>query len=102
MVKFDNYVFFALCEYSLGLYKGTHYSRYRSFCQDFKATIQLNNFSSVEKERLFAMCGHLILLFGFDIEESMRYVGRYFLENKYLSFELPTRNIKEYYSTSFN
>ena len=102
MLKFDNYVFYAFCDYSYILYRDTHYRRYRSFCCGFRSTIQLDNFSNVDWERLFAMCGYLMLLFGFNVEESMGYIKRYFLEDKFIIFELPTRNIREYFPTSFN
>ena len=102
MFKFDNYVFFTICEYSLTIFKGTHYSRYRSFCYDFKANIALGTFSKVEKERLFAICGHLMLIYGFDIDEALSYVGRYFNEEKFIDYEMPIRKVKEYYSTAFN
>jgi len=102
MLKFDNYVFFTICEYTLDMFKRTHYSRYRSFCYDFKANIELGDFSKVERERLFSICGHLMLVYGFDIEEAMMYIGRYFKEEKFITFELPIRSVKEYFSSAFN
>ena len=102
MFKFDNYVFFSICEYSLQLYEGSHYSRYRLFCHAIKNIIHLGNYDKKDTERIFAICGHLMLLYGFGIEEAMRYVGRYFNEEQYIQFEIPTRNIKESFPSGFN
>ena len=102
MYKFDNYVFFTICEYTLNLPKSSFYSGYCSFCNAMKNTIILENFSKKDTEFIFAVSGHLMLLYGFNITEAMHYIGRYFNEEKYLTFERPTREIKEFFSSGFN
>ena len=48
------------------------------------------------------MCDYLVLLFNFTIDESMQYIGWYFLNDKFIEFEMPVRNIKLFFKTSFN
>jgi hypothetical protein len=102
MLKFDNYVFFTLCEHSLRLFEKSNFSTYIAFCNGMGNTIKLGNFNKTDTNILASLLNDLILIFSFTDVEAYFYIKRFFSEEKFIIYDKPVRLLKEYYNFSFN
>jgi len=102
MNNLDNYIYYTICEKSYELFEKTKYMNYPSFCNGFKTAMILNDFSKKECSLLFELNIYLNIIYGFDKETSAEYIGKYFIEDKYVTFEEPMRLTKFYFKNSFN
>lgn len=101
MNRFDNYIFYSICDKSYELYKKGHFRNYHSFCNTLKSSIILESFSSGEKALLFEINLYLKKLYGFDDDTIAYYTLRYFLGDKYRIFEETIRLTKECFGKLF-
>jgi hypothetical protein len=102
MDKLENYIFYSICEKSYELFETTNYSTYRMFCISFRNNIKLNSIDNTEYDKINEIYYYLNVIYNLDYETSVSYIGRYFLEEKYIIFEVPFRLILEYFRDSFN
>jgi hypothetical protein len=102
MLKFDNYVFFTLCEHSLRLFEKSHFSTYRAFCHAMGNTIKLGNFNKNDTNILASLLNDLKLIFGFKDVEAYFYIKRFFSEEKFIIYDEPVRLLREFYNFSIN
>ena len=98
----DNYIFFEICDKSIAIFNESYYSQYRSFCYSVRNNILLDDFSSGERARYYEMIGYVMLIFGFDVEESMMMVKRYFLEEWFVHYEFPVKMIRDTFRMCLN
>lgn len=99
-IKFDNYLYYSICEISQKLYKKSGYQTYQRFCESFKNSINTNNFSPVEEKFVSSLTDELVMIYGLDEEEIGAYIANYFLEDKYIIFEQPVLVIKSIFPYS--
>lgn len=102
MDKLENYIFYSICEKSYELFENTNYSTYRMFCISFKNTIKLNNIDDNDYNIINEIYYYLNIIYNLDYETSVGYIGKYFLEEKYIKFEVPFRLVLEYFRDSYN
>ncbi len=99
MTKFDNYIFYSICLKTLGKEKVGFYS-YRLFCESFKKYLMMESLSYTEKEIIQEIGDYLSLIYGLSDGEIGSYIGRYFLEDKFIDFEILVKMDKKFYPMS--
>jgi len=102
MTKFDNYIYYSICEKTLELKSKTFYMSYSTFCQGLKSSFLLGVLDKRETSIVSELYEYLRLLYGLNGSIINEYIIRYFIEEKWETFEEPVRLINEYYSNSFN
>lgn len=98
MNRFDNYVFYAICEKTYEHFSVTKFSNYILYCNYMKNTFLLENFSRKEMFALSVISKHLNHVYGLNIEEGMEYIIVFFLEDKFLRFEEAVRLMKKHFA----
>lgn len=101
MVKFDNYIYYTICEKTLELKNRTIYRSHSTFCQRFKASMEMESFDGREMAMIDEIIGYLKLLYGLDSRTASDYIVTFFMDEKWLIFEESVRLMKEFFPTSF-
>lgn len=95
MKKFDNYIYFTICEITLKYFSTTYYSTYYNFCNVFKFSIQQNKLSLIEKHFLVDLSEDLELIYAIKEDKAGEYISNYFMNDMYVKFEKPVRYMKQ-------
>ena len=102
MNKFDNYIYYTICEKTLELAKRTRYRTHSTFCQGFKNSMLMESFDRREMAILYEIHDHLRVMYGLDGPTTNDYIVVFFIDEKWLIFEESVRLMKEYFPNSFN
>jgi hypothetical protein len=102
MDKLDNYIYYSICEKSYELFEDSNFMSYRMFCNSMKNSIILKDIGKSESNIIGEISRNLQLIYHLDYEESMEYIGEYFLNDKFVIFEEPVRLVKDFFKNSFN
>lgn len=100
--KFDNNVYFTICEISLGLFGGTNYATYGGYCNGMKTAILTNGFSKKQKKDLISILDRMELLYSLDYTANSEYITDFFCEDMYLKFEKSVRLTIEVFGKALN
>lgn len=102
MTKFDNYIYYTICEVSLSLFSKSGYSTYANWCNALGTSIIRNQLSSKETNILIKIVDRVDLFYSLDAQTTGKYVADFFNEKKYLEFERPVRLMMETFKNSIN
>lgn len=91
MVKFDNYVYYSICEVSIPLVTKSFYGSYANWCGRLSNSIKLKQLSTKEQSWIIAIADRLELFYALEPELIGQYIADYFHKQKYLDFEQPVR-----------
>ncbi len=91
MNRFDNYVYYAICEKTYEHFETTKFSNYILYCNDMKNTFLLEKFTRKEMFVFSIISKNLYHIYGLDVEEAMEYIIIFFLDDKFLKFEEAVR-----------
>lgn len=100
--KFDNYIFYSICELALSLFKTTKFSTFRGYCISMKNSIVIANPSYSQCNHIAAMVTRLEVLYALPDNECGDYIVRFFCDEKYLTFEQAVFMMDEFYKNSLN
>lgn len=104
MVLLDNYIYYSICDKSYDIFKRSAYSTYRNFCNNIKHEIESNSGSlHTTTNFIFWQIGEYIkVVYDLDFNQCLDYIFKYFINEKYKTFEEPMVCIKSAYKNSFN
>ena len=94
MRKFENHVYMDICESSYGIFEKTRYSTYLNFCRIIKIKLENNDIDKVVESQVLFIAKVIGKLFAFDRQMSVDYIYKFFIQEKYLIFESPVRQMK--------
>jgi len=100
--KLNNYINYSICEKSYDLFNKTDFMTYRSFCNSLKNSINLDDLGSNEFKIVTEIANYLVKIYGLEFEDSVVYVGEFFLDDKFLVFEESVMLVNYYFKNSLN
>lgn len=100
MRKFDNYVYYTICELSLIYFEKSGFSTYANFCKLLSISIKDENLSTKETKFISKLIADLMFVYDLSGKEAGDYICNFFFKEKYLVFEKPVRNMKSLYPYS--
>lgn len=102
MTKFDNYIYYTICEASIPLFNKSAFSTYSSWCRTLHNSMKRYQMSQREINIIIAISDRVELIYSLGNEKTSAYVADYFALEKYLEFEKPVRLILETFKNSIN
>lgn len=102
---YDNYVYMAICETTLFMYKQSNFSTHSGYCRTFKSSLNdmkgdISNLSLGNYIKIIEIISVLETVFSMDSKTMGEYIMDYFNEEKYLIFEKPVSAIKVFFPNS--
>lgn len=100
--KFNNYVYFTICEVALSLFAKTKYTTFIGYCKGMKTAMVSGDYTYANSKHIAAIMERLELIYSLGDKLSGEYVVSFFCDDKYLIFEEPVRLTNEYFKKALN
>lgn len=100
--KFDNHIYFMICEVALDLFKLTKYMTFIAYCRGMKSSIMHGHMSYSESKQIATIMARMELMFSLGDKKNGEYLMRFFCDDKFITFEEPVRLTTEYFKGSLN
>ncbi len=100
MNKFNNYVYYTICEISLKYFEKSGFKTYSTFCKLLAISIKDDHLSLKEAKFMAKLIDEIMFIYALDGKSAGDYVCKFFFNEKYLIFETPVRNMKYLYPYS--
>ena len=98
---YDNYVYMAICEATLEMYKITKFPTHFGYCRTIKLCLMDERISVQDNyKKIKNVILALENLFSMDPKIMGEYIMDYFIQEKFLIFEKPVLAMKAFYPNS--
>ena len=102
MGNVDNHIYLKICESSYEIFESSNYGTYRNFCKIIKTDIETNSYGAKTKERIYLISMVIDKVFSLELDENIRYIKNFFIEEKYDKLSDIIRYMKIYYPMNDN
>jgi replication initiation and membrane attachment protein DnaB len=100
--KLDNKIYYSICEVTVELMKETDFTTHKSFCGNFKDSLNTGALSDKQKKFVINITKKLEKIYSLTIEEIASYIVNYFIEQEYLKFEKSIKLFNDAFKNSVN
>ena len=101
MTKFDNYIYYSICEGALDYFKSTNGNDFRIFCDIIKNALLNDNYlSKKDKAAIVFISKYIERIYQLNQTEIAFYVTNFFLERKYLELHEIILVLSDYFKNS--
>lgn len=102
MKKFDNFIYYTICEMCLDLIKETNFSTFDGYCRGMKTAIELKNMGGKQMSHLSTIADMLVKIYGITEIEVGEYLHDFFWDRKDKIFVKPVLMMNEFFPECSN
>lgn len=102
MNKFDNYVYYNICEVAIGFFEKSKYVTFTNWCDSINNSLLTNCLNKSETKAIIGISNKMELIFSLGPKVTGEYIANFFGDRKCLEFEEAVRFMRMVWGSSIN